>query len=210
MLIICLPSCFPLASRLSLQCNECHIIFSDDKSKRRHMKLSHPAEYEHCILRNALFACYVCDRSFTNSTELMAHQKSHTEKTPFKCLICGLAYKKSSELTLHKKIHCGTDGYPCSECGKQCKTISLLRYHLRTHTGERPYVCKECGKRFTMLSSLQKHAVLHLSKSAKEDGIEAPPKARKKKDDGKNKFPTPRFVLIFLHFQMNVNKSNVM
>uniref|UniRef100_A0A3B4FCX6 Uncharacterized LOC102194173 n=1 Tax=Pundamilia nyererei TaxID=303518 RepID=A0A3B4FCX6_9CICH len=151
---------------LSLQCMECHIIFSDHKSKERHLKLSHPAEYEQCILRNALFACYVCDRHFTNSTELMVHQKAHTEKKPFKCPICSQAFNKSSELTVHKKIHFGQDGYACTDCGKPCKTLTLLKYHRRTHTGERPYVCKECGKRFTMSKALQKHLVLH----SKNDG----------------------------------------
>uniref|UniRef100_UPI003AAC3444 zinc finger protein 576, tandem duplicate 1 n=1 Tax=Centroberyx gerrardi TaxID=166262 RepID=UPI003AAC3444 len=165
------PMVMPLtSSQLSLQCIECHIIFSDHKSKERHLKLSHPAEYEQCILRNALFACYVCDRHFTNSTELMAHQKAHIEKKPFKCPICGQAFNKSSELTLHKKIHFGRDGYACSDCGKPCKTLTLLKYHRRTHTGERPYVCKECGKRFSMSKTLQKHIASHLPEGTEGDG----------------------------------------
>ncbi|KAM4633808.1 zinc finger protein 576, tandem duplicate 1 [Polymixia lowei] len=165
------PVVMPLtSSQLSLQCIECHIIFSDHKSKERHLKLSHPAEYEQCILRNALFACYVCDRHFTNSTELMVHQKAHIERKPFKCPICGQAFNKSSELTLHKKIHFGRDGYACSDCGKPCKTLTLLKYHRRTHTGERPYVCKECGKRFSMSKALQKHMVSHFPEGVEEDG----------------------------------------
>lgn len=180
-------SCFPPASQLSLQCMECHIIFSDHKSKERHLKLSHPAEYEHCILRNALFACYVCDRHFTNSTELMAHQKAHTEKNPFKCPICSQAFNKSSELTSHKKIHFGLDGYACTDCGKPCKTMTLLKYHRRTHTGERPYVCKECGKRFTMSKALQKHIESHLPERGERNGEETTVKAQVKKDDGKKK-----------------------
>uniref|UniRef100_A0A3B4XW92 Uncharacterized LOC111664964 n=1 Tax=Seriola lalandi dorsalis TaxID=1841481 RepID=A0A3B4XW92_SERLL len=170
-----------LTSQLSLQCMECHIIFSDHKSKERHLKLSHPAQYEQCILRNALFACYVCDRHFTNSTELMAHQKAHTEKKPFKCPICGLAFNKSSELTLHKKIHFGRDGYACTDCGKPCKTLTLLKYHRRTHTGERPYVCKECGKRFTMSKALQKHILSHLPEGAEDEGNTT---AKQNKTDG--------------------------
>ncbi|XP_069392999.1 zinc finger protein 576, tandem duplicate 1 isoform X1 [Paralichthys olivaceus] len=172
------------SSQLSLQCIECHIIFSDHKSKERHLKLSHPAEYEHCILKNALFACYVCDRHFTNSTELMAHQKAHIEKKPFKCPICGVAFNKSSELTIHKKIHFGQDGYACTDCGKPCKTLTLLKYHRRTHTGERPYVCKECGKRFTMSKALQKHIVSHLPEGAELDERAATAKAQVKKKDG--------------------------
>ncbi|XP_076593645.1 zinc finger protein 576, tandem duplicate 1 isoform X1 [Chaetodon auriga] len=179
------PLVMPLtSSQLSLQCIECHIIFSDHKSKERHLKLSHPAEYEQCILRNALFACYVCDRHFTNSIELMAHQKAHIEKKPFKCPICGQAFNKSSELTLHKKIHFGLDGYACTDCGKPCKTMTLLKYHRRTHTGERPYVCKECGKRFTMSKALQKHMVSHLPEGAEGDEVDTTAKALPKKDEG--------------------------
>ncbi|KAK9513576.1 hypothetical protein VZT92_027100 [Zoarces viviparus] len=186
------PLLMPLtSSQLSLQCIECHIIFSDHKSKERHLKLSHPAEYEECILRNAMFACYVCDRQFTNSTELMVHQKAHTEKKPFKCPICGIAFKKSSELTLHKKIHFGQDGYACTDCGKPCKTMTLLKYHRRTHTGERPYVCKECGKRFTMSKALQKHAVSHLPEGAEGDGVDTTVKAKRKKDDGASTIKYP-------------------
>ncbi|XP_061572511.1 uncharacterized protein LOC133428117 isoform X2 [Cololabis saira] len=179
------PLVMPLtSSELSLQCIECHIIFSDSKSKERHLKLSHPAEYEQCILRNALFACYVCDRHFTNSTELMVHQKAHTEKTPFKCPICSMAFKKSSELTAHKKIHFGQDGYACVECGKPCKTLTLLKYHQRTHTGERPYVCRECGKRFTMSKALQKHLMSHLPEGAEGEGGDATEKTKRKKNNG--------------------------
>ncbi|XP_070690929.1 uncharacterized protein [Pempheris klunzingeri] len=185
------PLVVPLtSSQFSLQCMECHIIFSDHKSKERHLKLSHPAEYEQCILRNALFACYVCDRHFTNSTDLLVHQKAHTEKKPFKCPICGQAFNKSSELTHHKKVHYGRDGYACTDCGKPCKTMTLLKYHRRTHTGERPYICKECGKRFTMSKALQKHMVSHLKEGAEGDGGDTTAEVQLRKDDGAStKYP---------------------
>ncbi|KAK5601567.1 hypothetical protein CRENBAI_023943 [Crenichthys baileyi] len=175
------PEVMPLtSSQLSLHCIECHIIFSDFKSKERHIKQSHPAEYEQCILRNSLFACYVCDRHFTNSVDLMAHQKAHPDKKPFKCPICGLAFKKSSELTTHKKIHFGQDGYACNECGKSCKTLTLLRYHQRTHSGEKPYVCKECGKRFPLPKFLQKHIESHSLDGAEVDEAGTASKAKRK------------------------------
>ncbi|KAF4088557.1 hypothetical protein AMELA_G00084030 [Ameiurus melas] len=167
------PTVIPLtSSQLSLQCLECHIIFSDDKSKQRHLKMNHPTEYEQCMLGDALFACYVCDRHFTCSTELMTHQRAHTEKQPFKCPICGDAFSRSSELTSHKKVHYNKQGYTCSDCSKHFKTLTLLKYHQRIHTGERPYVCihKECGKRFTMPKALQKHLDAH-EKEATE-GVE--------------------------------------
>ncbi|KAK6326628.1 hypothetical protein J4Q44_G00022730 [Coregonus suidteri] len=174
------------SSQISLQCLECHIIFSDQKSKERHLKQSHPAEYEQCILGGALFTCYVCDRHFTNSSDLMLHQRAHTEKQPFKCPICGEAFSRSSELTLHKKVHFGEHGYTCSDCGKPCKTLTLLNYHRRTHTGERPYVCKECGKRFSMSKALQKHALAHSLEGmvGEVGGITPLTKAQLKKNSG--------------------------
>uniref|UniRef100_A0A8C7ZRU4 C2H2-type domain-containing protein n=1 Tax=Oryzias sinensis TaxID=183150 RepID=A0A8C7ZRU4_9TELE len=183
------PSCCLAASQLSLHCVECHIIFSDHRSKDRHVKLKHPVEYEKRNLKNALFACYVCDRHFTNSTDLMAHQKAHTEKKPFKCPVCDQAFRRSSELTGHKKAHFGLFGYTCTECGKPCKTLTLLKYHQRTHTGERPYVCKECGKRFPMPKALHKHMISHSPEGAEGEEKDDAAKKRAKKDEGKESSP---------------------
>ncbi|XP_028971782.2 uncharacterized protein LOC105024300 [Esox lucius] len=173
------------SSQISLQCMECYIIFSDHKSRMRHLKQRHPVQYEQCMLGDALFACYVCDRHFTNSSELMLHQRAHTEKQPFKCPICGDAFRRSSELTLHKKVHFGRHGYACSDCGKLCKTLTLLKYHRRTHTGERPYVCKECGKRYSMPKALQRHLLTHSPGGVETegDGITPLTKAQLQKND---------------------------
>ncbi|XP_028678407.2 uncharacterized protein LOC114667313 isoform X2 [Erpetoichthys calabaricus] len=155
------PTAKPQSSQLSLQCYECHITFSDFKSKERHMKKRHPAEYEEYMLGDSLFICYVCDRAFGSSRELMAHQRGHTEKHPFKCPVCGDSFGRSSELTVHKRSHFGQLGYACTDCGKLCKTLTLLKYHRRVHTGERPYQCGKCGKRFSQSSGLHRHEVTH-------------------------------------------------
>ncbi|XP_074540566.1 uncharacterized protein LOC141801424 [Halichoeres trimaculatus] len=160
-----------------LQCFECHIIFSDSERQERHLKRSHPAEYEQYILRNAFFACYICGLQFTNSRELLAHQETHTERKPYKCFICGQAFKRAYQLTLHKKIHIGHGGYRCTDCGKACKTMTLLKYHQRTHTGERPFICKECGRRFAMSKYLKKHMLFHSKRGTIGD-------ARPISDDG--------------------------
>lgn len=165
-----------LASQLSLHCLECHIIFKDHKSKRRHIKISHPAEYAQNMLTDALFACYVCDRHFACSADLRVHQSTHTEKERFRCPLCNEAFTRSTDLTSHKKIHINKQGYSCLECGKPCKTLTLLKYHQRVHTGEKPYIClqKNCGKRFTTPKSLLKHLDKH-----KEDDAEGTAEQKK-------------------------------
>ncbi|XP_066539340.1 uncharacterized protein [Hoplias malabaricus] len=178
------PTVVPItSSQMSQQCHKCHIIFSDNKSMERHLKMNHPSEYEQCMLGDSFFACYVCDQHFTCSTELMAHQRTHTEKQPFKCLICGEAFSRSTELSIHKKVHFNKHGYTCSDCGKPCKTLTLLKYHQRIHTGERPFVCihKECGKRFSMPTALHKHLEVHEKQTSKQTSKEVTPKKKRKK-----------------------------
>ncbi|TSL82474.1 Zinc finger protein 90 [Bagarius yarrelli] len=156
------PKVIPLtSSQLSLQCLECHIIFSDDRSKQRHLKMNHPSEYEQCMLGDALFACYVCDRHFNCSTELMAHQRSHTEKQPFKCPICDEAFSRSSELTSHKKEEAegvenltnatsktrkrrskgpSSKKYVCSQCNEFFKTAKSMLHHNKTKHSQCPTI----------------------------------------------------------------------
>ncbi|XP_065117007.1 zinc finger protein 576, tandem duplicate 1 [Paramisgurnus dabryanus] len=177
------------SSQISLQCQECHIIFQDHKSKERHIKISHPAEYAQCMLADALFACYVCDKHFACSADLKAHQSTHTEKERFKCPLCDEAFTRSCELTSHKKVHFNKQGYSCLECGKLCKTLSLLTYHQRVH-GEKPYVCKQnhCGKKFTTDKSLKKHQEKH--KEGDKEGLadlkNASDATKKRKNKGTN------------------------
>ncbi|XP_043116166.1 uncharacterized protein LOC122359969 [Puntigrus tetrazona] len=190
------------SSQLSLQCLECHIIFSDSKSKERHLKMSHPAEYQQCILGDALFTCYVCDQHFSSSTELMSHQRTHTGNERFKCPFCNEAFYQSCELTSHKKkIHFSKHGYTCSECGKPFKTFTLLRYHQRVHTAEKPFVCmhKQCGKKFSASKSLQHHLEKHQKEDNQDGQTNASTTTKKKRDKGKNerKFPCSQCAAVF-------------
>ncbi|XP_039535401.1 uncharacterized protein LOC120484355 [Pimephales promelas] len=190
------------SSQLSLQCLDCHIIFSDSKSKDRHLKMSHPAEYQQCMLGDVLFTCYVCDQHFTSSTELMAHQRTHTGNERFKCPFCSEAFYQSCDLTSHKKkIHYSKHGYTCSECDKPFKTFTLLRYHQRVHTAEKPYVCshKHCGKKFSASKSLQNHLEKHHKEDTKGDQTNASTTTKKKRTKGTNerKFPCSQCDAVF-------------
>ncbi|XP_056123579.1 uncharacterized protein LOC130101758 [Rhinichthys klamathensis goyatoka] len=190
------------SSQLSLQCLECHIIFSDSKSKDRHLKMSHPAEYQQYMLGDVLFTCYVCDQHFTCSTELMAHQRTHTGNERFKCPFCSEAFYQSCDLTSHKKkIHYSKHGYTCSECDKPFKTFTLLRYHQRVHTAEKPYVCshKHCGKKFSASKSLQNHLEKYHKEDTKGDQTNASTATKKKrtKETNERKFPCSQCDAVF-------------
>ncbi|TRY94756.1 hypothetical protein DNTS_021627 [Danionella cerebrum] len=189
------------SSDISLQCQECHIIFCDSKSKARHLKLSHPEDYNR-MMGNVVFFCYVCDQTFRSSAELMAHQRTHTNGDRFKCPFCNEAFNRSSELTSHKKKnHYGKQSNTCKECGKVCKTITLLRYHLQVHSAGKLHVCshKHCGKRFRAAKSFHNHLRKHLKLDATADQTNTSPTVKKvkAKETDTRTFPCSQCNVVF-------------
>ncbi|NXF28281.1 ZN397 protein, partial [Rhodinocichla rosea] len=56
--------------------------------------------------------------SFSQSLELVVHEKLHDGEKPHKCLERGKSFKQSSTLIRHQMIHTGEWPYECGECGK--------------------------------------------------------------------------------------------
>ncbi|NWV68873.1 ZN180 protein, partial [Malurus elegans] len=56
--------------------------------------------------------------SFSISSSLMVHLRSHSGERPYKCGECGESFKRSSHLLGHRKIHTGERPYECGQCGK--------------------------------------------------------------------------------------------
>uniref|UniRef100_A0A8C5IWQ3 C2H2-type domain-containing protein n=1 Tax=Junco hyemalis TaxID=40217 RepID=A0A8C5IWQ3_JUNHY len=100
-------------------------------------------------------------QTFSQSSELVAHEQLPDKEKPHKCLECGKSFSQRSTLISHQRIHTGEWPYECGECGKGFSCRSTLIRHQRIHTGERPYQCPTCRKRFQTSSNLCLHERIH-------------------------------------------------
>ncbi|XP_038313249.1 zinc finger protein 619 isoform X2 [Canis lupus familiaris] len=109
----------------------------------------------------AVYKCGACGRYFSQHSDLLQHQRIHTDDQPYKCKECGKAFRYNSKLFRHQKTHTGEKPYSCQECGQAFSQNSHLLQHQKLHGGEKPYACKDCGKAFSYNSKLIRHQRIH-------------------------------------------------
>ncbi|KAM5125744.1 uncharacterized protein ACMZJ9_021983 [Mantella aurantiaca] len=74
--------------------------------------------------------CLGCGKSFTMSSELLIHLRSHTRVT-YTCSECEKSFTEESEYLEHQKSH---NPYSCSQCGKSFTLKGEIKKHQKSHT----------------------------------------------------------------------------
>uniref|UniRef100_A0A8C0GW40 C2H2-type domain-containing protein n=1 Tax=Chelonoidis abingdonii TaxID=106734 RepID=A0A8C0GW40_CHEAB len=100
-------------------------------------------------------------RSFSSSSALDLHQKTHSDEKRYGCAECGKSYRQNSHLRRHQKSHTGEKPYVCADCGNSFGRNLTLIHHLVLHTGEKPYQGGVCGRSFSHSSKLMTHRKIH-------------------------------------------------
>ncbi|CDR45550.1 CYFA0S19e00276g1_1 [Cyberlindnera fabianii] len=103
--------------------------------------------------------CQYCHKTFTQSTHLEVHVRSHIGLKPYECKFCGKKFTQGGNLRTHMRLHTGEKPYKCETCGRDFSRKGNLAAHKLTHDNLKPYECKldNCGKAFTQLGNLKAH-----------------------------------------------------
>ena len=70
-------------------------------------------------LKEKLFSCKYCKKTFTNPASLKNHINSHTGEQQFVCTKCDKSYSSKSSLVQHQVIHNEEKQFPCQFCDKR-------------------------------------------------------------------------------------------
>ncbi|CAL4181104.1 unnamed protein product, partial [Meganyctiphanes norvegica] len=73
------------------------------------------------------------------------------------CPYCNNSFSSTTSLKHHIRTHTGEKPFTCPHCSYLSSTKGNLKRHFRLHTGEKPFTCNFCPYRSADKSGLNRH-----------------------------------------------------
>lgn len=182
--------------KFSFECSTCKQCFSSAKASLEHQKKESHAQFAQifCELcgqtyvhrRRAIHMkmhdrekkpkCYVCNRMFSDKSNLKRHLMKHTGERPFICSTCGKGFSQKTVLLKHERLHkLPSEQHQCELCNRTFNKKFFLEKHMQSHylsddpqaiplliqDEEKAYMCEICSMKFTHFYTLKSHYLSH-------------------------------------------------
>lgn len=137
-------------------CEKCNKFFSTNGNLKNHILAIHENKRPfHCTFSG-------CDKSYSNKSRLIVHERTHTGVRPFICHLCHKSFNEKGNLKTHMGFHLNQRPFICYECNKSYKTNGHLKDHIEIHHLKiKKFVCDICHTHFGRGSTLKSHMRTH-------------------------------------------------
>jgi len=108
---------------LPYMCDRCGKSFNYQTDLRNHMYTSHSHR------RTPVHLCAWCNRQFSSTSHLAAHERTHTGDRPYTCDTCGKQFTQSGSLNVHRRTHVEPQPFPCHVCGQRFASKQYAKKH---------------------------------------------------------------------------------
>ena len=167
---------------ISYRCEECDMIFIENKKKNDHMRLKHGKGRKTAnihgntpnaeVVRN--HTCSICSEAYSVPTKLRQHMEWHrTGRYPHQCAECDRVFFSKWKLNRHvTTVHLGLRQFECAICAKDFKSNSALKLHtMKTHE-QTTIKCTDCTKEFITPQGYEHHRA-NFCKSLKKTTLDS-------------------------------------
>ena len=114
------------SSTRDFNCSTCPLTFKSSTALASHEQ-THSTE--------KAFVCAYCQKGFTKKSYLNGHINTvHNGMKKFKCKDCGKLFSNSSNLIVHNRIHSGEKPFECKICQSKFSQSSALNRHKKQHS----------------------------------------------------------------------------
>ncbi|TLD23125.1 hypothetical protein PspLS_07536, partial [Pyricularia sp. CBS 133598] len=109
-------------------CPHCPDMFSAKQALEQHILIHKQEKPLKCNFPG-------CNKSFRQQSARTMHMRVHTKERPLKCNLCDRTFSESSNLAKHRRTHAAEGSFHCDfpGCKKTFHRQDQLRRHLKTH-----------------------------------------------------------------------------